>query len=150
MIFVQIWIRRFLPGGPSGAWTSAWSRRSPAAAACSACSRAPAVNIIKIITKHIYIYIYIHTHVVICYYILHVIIYIYIYMYIHKVSPISLLTLHPTNIARLKLSGKSPAGLGIPPLSIKIVLESNPLKSTFLVGRLGVTLSRRLLDMLNQ
>ena len=29
-------------------------------------------------------------------------------------------------------------GLGIPPLKMKIVLESNPLKSTTLVGRLGV------------
>ena len=29
-------------------------------------------------------------------------------------------------------------GLGIPPLKIKIVPESNPLKSTMLVGRLGV------------
>ena len=28
--------------------------------------------------------------------------------------------------------------LGIPPLKIKIMLESNPLKSTMLVGRLGV------------
>ena len=52
--------------------------------------------------------------------------------------PISLLTLHPTNIARLKLSGKHPMGLGIPSLKIKIMLESNPLKPTMLVGRLGV------------
>ena len=44
----------------------------------------------------------------------------------------------PTNIAWLKLSGKSPMGLGIPPLRIKIMLESNPLKSTMLVGRLGL------------
>ena len=44
----------------------------------------------------------------------------------------------PTNIARLKLSGKSPMGLGIPPLKINIMLESKPLKSTMLVGRLGV------------
>ena len=29
-------------------------------------------------------------------------------------------------------------GLGIPPLKIKIVLESNPLKPTMLVGRSGV------------
>ena len=28
-------------------------------------------------------------------------------------------------------------GLGIPPLRIKIMLESSPLKSTMLVGRLG-------------
>ena len=44
----------------------------------------------------------------------------------------------PTNIARLKLSGKSPMGLGISPLEFKIVLGSNPLKSTILVGGLGV------------
>ena len=30
-------------------------------------------------------------------------------------------------------------GLGIPPIQIKIMLESNPLKSTMLVGGLGVT-----------
>ena len=35
----------------------------------------------------------------------------------------------PTNIAWLALSGKSPMGLGIPPLKIKIVLDSNPPKS---------------------
>ena len=29
-------------------------------------------------------------------------------------------------------------GLGIPPLKINMMLESNPLKSTMLVGRLGV------------
>ena len=44
----------------------------------------------------------------------------------------------PINIARLKLSGKSPMDLGIPPFLIKIMLESNSLKSTMLVGRLGV------------
>ena len=50
----------------------------------------------------------------------------------------------PTNIAHYshcfsQLSGKSPTGLGIPPLTINIVLESNPLKSTpLLVGRLAV------------
>ena len=31
-------------------------------------------------------------------------------------------------------------GLGIPPLKIKIVLESNPLKSSMLVGILGVVI----------
>ena len=35
--------------------------------------------------------------------------------------------------------GKFPMDLEIPPLSIKIMLESNPLKSTMLVGRLGVS-----------
>ena len=44
----------------------------------------------------------------------------------------------PTNIAGVRLYGKSPMGLGISPLSMKIMLESNPLKSTMLVGRLGV------------
>ena len=45
----------------------------------------------------------------------------------------------PTNIARLKLSGKSPMDVRIPPLQIKIMLESDPPKSTMLVGRLGVS-----------
>ena len=47
----------------------------------------------------------------------------------------------PTNIACLKLSGKSPMDMRILPLKIKIMLESNPLKSTMLVGRLAVTTS---------
>ena len=33
-------------------------------------------------------------------------------------------------------------GLGIPPLKFQIVLESNPLKSTMLLGRLGVVLDK--------
>ena len=48
----------------------------------------------------------------------------------------------PTNIARLKLSGDFPMNLEIPPLQIKIVLESNPLKPTMLVGGLGVSRSQ--------
>ena len=44
----------------------------------------------------------------------------------------------PTNIAWVKLSGKFPMDMRIPPLYIKIVLESNPPKSTILVGRLAV------------
>ena len=32
-------------------------------------------------------------------------------------------------------------GLGVPPLGIKIMLESDPLKPTMIVGRLGVVLS---------
>ena len=47
-----------------------------------------------------------------------------------------------TNIARLKLSGKLPMYLRIPPLEIKIMLESNPVKSTMLVGGLGVAYAR--------
>ena len=44
-----------------------------------------------------------------------------------------------TDSARLKLSGKSAMRLRIPPLRIKIMLESNPLKSTMSVGGLGVS-----------
>ena len=44
----------------------------------------------------------------------------------------------PTKIAWLKLSGKSPMGLGIPPLRSNITLESNPRKSTMFVGGLAV------------
>ena len=44
----------------------------------------------------------------------------------------------PTNIARVKHSGKSPMDMRIPPLRIKNVLESNLPKSSMLVGRLGV------------
>ena len=44
----------------------------------------------------------------------------------------------PTKIAWLKLSGKFPMGQGIPPLNIKILLESNPLKSIILVRKVPV------------
>ena len=44
----------------------------------------------------------------------------------------------PTKVARLKISGKSPMDMMIPPPGIKILLESNPLKSVMLVGRLAV------------
>ena len=44
----------------------------------------------------------------------------------------------PTKIAWLKLSWKFPTGQGISPLKIKIMLESDPLKSIMLVRRLGV------------
>ena len=44
----------------------------------------------------------------------------------------------PTNIARVKLSGRLPMDMRIPPLQIKIMLESNPLKSKLLIGGLGV------------
>ena len=44
----------------------------------------------------------------------------------------------PTKIARLKLPGKSPMGMRIPPLIIQIMFESNPLKSIVLVRRLAV------------
>ena len=51
------------------------------------------------------------------------------------VRPISLLTL---SLLRLKLSGKSPVDIRIPPLRIKIMLESNPLQSIVLIRRLAV------------
>ena len=44
----------------------------------------------------------------------------------------------PAEIARLKLSGESPMGLGIPPPKTNILLESNHLKSRILVRRLAV------------
>ena len=44
----------------------------------------------------------------------------------------------PTMIAWLKLSRKFPMGLRIPPLRIKILLESKPLKSSILVRRLAI------------
>ena len=46
----------------------------------------------------------------------------------------------PTNIAWLKLCGKFPMGLGMSPLRIKIMLDSNPLKSITLVRRLAVAM----------
>ena len=44
----------------------------------------------------------------------------------------------PTKIAWLRLSGRFPMGLGIPPLRIKLMLASNPLSSIMLVWRLAV------------
>ena len=43
----------------------------------------------------------------------------------------------PTKICRLKVSGRLPVDLRIPPLNIKIVFEPNPLKSRILVWRLA-------------
>ena len=45
----------------------------------------------------------------------------------------------PTKIRRLEISGKFPMDMRIPPLEIKIRLESNPLKSRILVRRLPVS-----------
>ena len=60
------------------------------------------------------------------------------------VRPISLLRLSPTKIARLKPSGKSPMGLRILPLRIKLLLASNPLKSRILsIRRLAVQVAGR-------
>ena len=44
----------------------------------------------------------------------------------------------PAKICRLKMSGKSPMDMIIPPLTIDIMFESNPLKSRILVLRLAV------------
>ena len=43
-----------------------------------------------------------------------------------------------TKIAWLKLSGRSPMDMRIPPLEIKIFLESSPLKSRIVVRRLAI------------
>ena len=45
----------------------------------------------------------------------------------------------PTKTARLKLSGKFPTDLGIPPLKITTLPESKPPKSRILVRRLAVS-----------
>ena len=62
--------------------------------------------------------------------------------FLHKVRPIPLLTLSLLhNIAWVKFSGEktlgTPMGLRIPPLTIKVVLESNPLKSTKVSREMG-------------
>ena len=44
----------------------------------------------------------------------------------------------PAKIRWLNVSGKFPMGMGIPPLRIKIMLESDPPKSRILVRRLAV------------
>ena len=43
----------------------------------------------------------------------------------------------PTKVRCLKISGKFPMGLGIPPLEFKTLLESNPPKSGILARRLA-------------
>ena len=45
----------------------------------------------------------------------------------------------PAKIRWLKISGKLPTDMRIPPLKIKIMLESNPLKSRILVRRLAIS-----------
>ena len=80
---------------------------------------------------------------------MHIYIYIYIYNYYLFICPSTTspavhlsvdsvthnppTNITPTKIAWVKLSGKIPLGLGIPPLKFKIMLESNPLKSIMLV-----------------
>ena len=80
--------------------------------------------------------------------------YVYIYIYrvlAHHLAPACATTPNlptknlPAKIAWLKFCGKLSMDIRIPPLNIKIMLESNPLKSRILVRRLGVraTVSRR-------
>ena len=52
--------------------------------------------------------------------------------------PISLLNIIPTKSARLKTSGKFPMDMRIISRNLKILLESNPMKSRILVRRLAV------------
>ena len=64
-----------------------------------------------------------------------------IYIVMILIRPIFLLTLSLLTLLESNFPGKSLGnlmGLGIPPLKINMALESNPLKSTMLVGRLGV------------
>ena len=49
----------------------------------------------------------------------------------------------PAKIRCLRLTGKSPTDLRIPPHEVKILLESNPLKSGILVRRLAVFYDQR-------
>ena len=57
------------------------------------------------------------------------------------VRPIPLLILSLLTLLDSNFSSKSPMDMRIPRLQIKIMLESNPVKSTMLVGRLGVGVS---------
>ena len=52
--------------------------------------------------------------------------------------PISLLTLRLLRLLDSNFPGNPPRAWEFPPLRIEIVLESNPLTSTMLVGRMGV------------
>ena len=77
--------------------------------------------------------------------------YIYIYAYVYSFTTRYALEdsaalrrnlptkIIPTKIARLRLSWKSPMDMRIPPVIIKIMLESNPLKSIMLVRILAVS-----------
>ena len=60
-------------------------------------------------------------------------------MYVSVCTPNLPTNVTPANTTRVKLSGKFPMGLGIPPLVINIMLESNPLKFIMLVRGLAVS-----------
>ena len=91
------------------------------------------------LSLYIYIYIYIYICIHIC---------VYIHLYIIHLSkprlqagdlrPISLLRSSLLRLLDSNFPGNSPMELGIPPLRVKITLESSPLKSRSLVRRLAV------------
>ena len=94
---------------------------------------------------YIYVYVYVYIYIYIC--ILNVSCYIIAYNIQYDIlapshhSPNLPTKIMPTKIAWLKYSGKFPMDIRIPPLKIKILLESNPLKSRILVRRLAVPVS---------
>ena len=53
----------------------------------------------------------------------------------------------PAKIGCLKISVRFPMGLGFPPLKIKILLGSNPLKSRILAQRLAAASSKAVGDL---
>ena len=92
-------------------------------------------NIYIYISLSLYIYIYTHVCIYIYIYTYHIYIYIYIdiYIYIYIYIILSLLRFVDSNLLA------DPMDMRIPPLEIKILLESNPLKSRSLVRRLAVS-----------
>ena len=58
------------------------------------------------------------------------------------ISPISLLIIIPTTIRWINISGQFPMGMGIPPLHVDFMFESNPLKYRIWVRRLALWLRR--------
>ena len=82
---------------------------------------------------YIYIYIYVYPSLYI---------YVYIYTYIYNVGRPKMMKREGRekmcSAGVLKLSRKFPLDMTIPPLKIKILLESNPLKSRIFVRRLAV------------
>ena len=77
---------------------------------------------------------------------IHTYIYIYIYIYVYprptesprRLTPNLPTKIVPAKICRLRNYGEFPMDMRIPPLNIKIMLESNHLKSRILVRRLAV------------
>ena len=65
---------------------------------------------------YIYIYIYIYTPSLSLSLYIYIYIYVYVYTYVYGSKPNLPTNIVPTNIARLKLSGRSPMDMRIPPL----------------------------------